>query len=629
MIKKILDPSKNQYVWIVLLIGLIHGLTYIFLIPPWQHYDEPGHFEYAWMIANNTQIPKKGEFDNQIRSEILESMKRNDFFEYQNIESFLENVDQIDPVWIGIPQVGDPPLYYILTSLPIRILKNQTIEFQLYATRFISLILYLLILITAVYFSRELYSPAHPGRLLFPLSLCLIPSFVDHMTALNNDVAAVLINSLILLFGIRLIKYRLNWMDSCTLIFLGSLVYFVKASIWLSLILIIIAFLLSLSNKKQRIALGISLIFFIISIISIFQFEDVAFWYKNSKQTTSTSDETLYGNVFYLSNDKNSRYSSLTQTIPPSNYSSLAGEVVTLGGEVWGEKENQSISLSLRVLSTKKEIEYLYGEKLLISSSPQFTANHIQLPEDFDLMFVELRNTGEGDLYFKNLILVLGEYPTNIEPNYYNSENSNGIWHGRKFKNIIRNGSASRKWISFKPEIVNIMERFDPRLSDAANRIIYSLDVQGTAWFLKASAARIFRSFWAVFGWGNIHLIGANPYRLPLLFTFISAILTLFILIKQRSKCNFRKIFWFCLAIILSVVYAWFTGISMNSIFVNAYFPVARFVYPAIFPVLFFIIHGWVNILNEIKFFSFGLLIYLLILLYLDLLSIITLFRYF
>ncbi len=32
---------------VVLVIGLVPGMSNLVLLPPWQHYDEPIHFEYA------------------------------------------------------------------------------------------------------------------------------------------------------------------------------------------------------------------------------------------------------------------------------------------------------------------------------------------------------------------------------------------------------------------------------------------------------------------------------------------------------------------------------------------------------------------------------------------------------
>ena len=69
------DPHKLSRMrklipWIILLVGLVHGLIYVFFVPWWEHYDEPGHFEYAWLAANQPTWPKVGEFNQDMRLKV-------------------------------------------------------------------------------------------------------------------------------------------------------------------------------------------------------------------------------------------------------------------------------------------------------------------------------------------------------------------------------------------------------------------------------------------------------------------------------------------------------------------------------------------------------------------------------
>ena len=57
---------------VIMLIGAIHGIIYMFLIPPWQHYDEPTHFEYAWLVANWRRIPLPGVFDPEMSRHVAQ-----------------------------------------------------------------------------------------------------------------------------------------------------------------------------------------------------------------------------------------------------------------------------------------------------------------------------------------------------------------------------------------------------------------------------------------------------------------------------------------------------------------------------------------------------------------------------
>src|ERR1043166_5426812 len=70
-----LDQAK-QPVWALLLLALLHGLLYLAIVPPWQHYDEPTHFEYARLIALWNRPPILNEADLTTNREIADSMYR-------------------------------------------------------------------------------------------------------------------------------------------------------------------------------------------------------------------------------------------------------------------------------------------------------------------------------------------------------------------------------------------------------------------------------------------------------------------------------------------------------------------------------------------------------------------------
>ena len=51
------SKRETRVLGVILLLGLVHDLVYILFVPLWQHYDEPAHFEYAWLIANRGSLP--------------------------------------------------------------------------------------------------------------------------------------------------------------------------------------------------------------------------------------------------------------------------------------------------------------------------------------------------------------------------------------------------------------------------------------------------------------------------------------------------------------------------------------------------------------------------------------------
>jgi hypothetical protein len=63
---------KNLPTWFIVFIAALNGLLYLFLVPPWEHNDEPGNFEYAWLLANmgGKRDEWIGKSDQQMRRKL-------------------------------------------------------------------------------------------------------------------------------------------------------------------------------------------------------------------------------------------------------------------------------------------------------------------------------------------------------------------------------------------------------------------------------------------------------------------------------------------------------------------------------------------------------------------------------
>ena len=129
--------KKSQPIGWLLLVGLLHGILFIFLIPPWQHYDEPGNFEYAWLLANQTEMNENQGYNQEMRREVSASMIEHDFYHNENSKPNI--ISSSLPVEIGISQTDDPSLYYRIVSLPLSLFPGIDITQQMYIARFVSL----------------------------------------------------------------------------------------------------------------------------------------------------------------------------------------------------------------------------------------------------------------------------------------------------------------------------------------------------------------------------------------------------------------------------------------------------------------------------------------------------------
>ncbi len=187
--------------WLIPL-ALLHGLLYLAIVPPWQHYDEPSHFEYAWLIANHDPRFVSTEVDNEFRREVADSMYRFRFYEPGQRSDLLA----ANAPTLGANQRIHPILYYAMASIPLHLVSGIGIEQQLYLIRSLSLCFYVLTIVIA-WRVATVVTPDNPlMQLTIPLLLLLTPTFIDIMTAVNNDVLVNFCAAAMLLGCVLLIR---------------------------------------------------------------------------------------------------------------------------------------------------------------------------------------------------------------------------------------------------------------------------------------------------------------------------------------------------------------------------------------------------------------------------------------
>lgn len=588
--------SKNIFL-AILLFGLLHGLLYVFIIPPWQHYDEPTHFEYAWMIANQNRLPQRGEFDNQIRREIQISMVETGFSPWLEIASPDHN--NADPIWIGVSQVGDPPLYYILVSIPLRLFSGATVLTQLYVGRIFSVGLFLLIILVSHFWSEILF---RPGKLrwLVPLLVAGLPGLVDLTSAMSSDSAAILFYSLYLLCGIRLLKQGPRFFNTGVLIFSLLSCFWTKSSVWVAFLNlpILLAFFL-FSQKKRWISWTIIGVGVLTLVVSLFQYDDAAYWFRDTKQPIPSRQAVqiggLKGHAFQLASDPGGYFNALYQSVPQEQIQKLKGQEVTIGVWVWADKPMDVNAPMFALIGREKS--WKGWDRIHLTADPVFYAKTIRLPLEhrrISFVFNPFEDTGStGIVYYYAPILVPGVFSAGSQPEFIDPGKSRLRWDGVEVTNLIRNSSAEKIWPRFRPWVANLAYKVDYRLGDGLAWLIYSLDFQGVSWYAQGTFTQIFQTFWAKFGWGGISLAGSKPYapiKAACILGLLGAVIGFYFRYRSTNK---RIVFWLASSLMFSIAYAWFTGISTGAFVENGVIPVARFIYPSVLVILSILCFGW------------------------------------
>ena len=582
----------------VLLVALLNGLLYLFLVPPWQHYDEPTHFEYAWLIANRRSLPSEGDYDQDFRREVAASMIEHGFFRGMNFAPNL--LAQSEPVWLGVSELSHPPLYYLLVGFVLAPISHADVTFLLYLARFVSLSLYLLTIWLSGRIVAELVPKGHFLRWAVPLSLALLPAYTDLMTAVNNDVGAVAAFSFFLWGAVRTIIRGFSWQRLIWLLVSAVICLWTKGTValavWVAPLVIILSFLRRAKLRWQLLAVAVWLL---LPIALFLDWGDAAFWHRYTSQIRNThearEEAPLGSKALVLEVGSTNQ---LMQPLPAAEVEKLRGKNVTLGAWIWSSEQ---IEIRSPILDDGFRS---ISQRLEVGRTPKFFAITGTVSNEAWRIQVILspapsqKQKTQAVLYYDGLVLVEGEYPLTQEPVFDDLEGKRGTWGGKSFVNLLRNGSAEASWLRFRGLAGQLEEvvRTRMRIPASVNALLsILLDFHWSGWIYLPAARTLLLSFWAYFAWGHVRL------NLPW-YHFLEALSLLGVLGSlvwwvrrwRNLEPSTRACAFFLatavLVVWLSALLRVFPSLPFRP---NPWLPVARYAFPVVIPTMSLLLIGW------------------------------------
>lgn len=176
----------NGYRWAQVLLFVLYvvlGTLYAIYTPPWQAPDEPAHYNYIRVLAEEWRLPaiEEGDYDQEYLARLTS-------------QKFPPELS-IAPLRYEDHQ---PPLYYLL-AVPFYLLFGG----NLIPLRLLSVALGLLLLTVVHRLVRDLF-PDHPFRALAVVALiAFLPQHVAMTAAVNNDTLAELVLATALWLAVR------------------------------------------------------------------------------------------------------------------------------------------------------------------------------------------------------------------------------------------------------------------------------------------------------------------------------------------------------------------------------------------------------------------------------------------
>lgn len=540
-----LDPHTVADRWKVvgvLLIALIQGSIYLAALPPWQHYDEPSHFETAWLLAHtDAATVSAADRDTTFNRETAASMTANDF--YWNLPKPDLLTDQ--PYGLGFPQYENRPLYYRLAGIPLGLFSHLDLVSQLYLARMVSLLFFLLAIGSAAGAMATLLVPGHPLRWAVPLSMALLPPFVDIMTAVNNDAGAFALFTLFLWGSVRMIRRGISPFLGLWVVGAGILSFVMKNTALISLPLIPVAFVLAWWQQQRWPWRWLGLTVVMAGILGMtvsLQRTDARYWYhwdawgtrtiqtQPSRQRTAATSLQAAVNApvgdfaAAVTVDPAAKYYRLLNPLPADAMQAMAGQTVTIGGWFWVDTQlDEPLTVAGPKLLWSESGTQSFDsntDPIAVTSAPTFHAVTVQVPASAGVSYFALfGDPGNAalaspvQLLVDGAVVVLGEYPTDDPPLFNDAQAEGGAWGGQPFENLLRNGSAAQSWPRIRPQVENLIFR----AAERSPTLILNglLDWQRNGRLLTVTIPRhLITGLLGTFAWGHVRLEG--DFLLPL-----------------------------------------------------------------------------------------------------------------
>lgn len=260
---------------------------------------------------------------------------------------------------------------------------------------------------------------------------------------------------------------------------------------------------------------------------------------------------------------------------------------------MWATQSLQGLTPVLEIPDTGQ----LIYKEIALDRVPNFYAFSVVVPKDSTRLGLALEQPNalaNTTIFYNGLVFAEGQYPLGESPEFDNAGGARGVWGGKPFFNLLRNSSAEQAWFQVRPWADELGAKvFGIPLS----LVLGSFgDWQGAGWYYQAAFERLFRSFWAGFGWGGYSVQDPGAYSFVLI--TIAAGIGIAATIWRRGRdlnWSIGLFFLMAMALVWSAALVRGLGDSQSS---SGYVPVARYGYPVIIPTVLFLCAGWSELLR-------------------------------
>jgi hypothetical protein len=202
----------------------------------------------------------------------------------------------------------------------------------------------------------------------------------------------------------------------------------------------------------------------------------------------------------------------------------------------------------------------------------------------------------DAQIYLDGLVVAEGARPLEQPPRFDTLLGESGTWGEEAFVNLLRNGSLEAPGPRIRPEVSKIGSRFLADHMQPSMIITSLLDPAGAGYLYQAVGGRLFRTFWATFGWGNVPLAGSQPYQFLLVLTALGLLGCCLGIVRRWPRLPWEIMGFISLALLLMWGVTATRSVHYLAVQRVLYLPVARYAYPMIIPTVLVLGVGWLEV---------------------------------
>jgi hypothetical protein len=290
----------------------------------------------------------------------------------------------------------------------------------------------------------------------------------------------------------------------------------------------------------------------------------------------------------------------LLNPLPKQYLKSLAGQTVTVAAWMWADRPVTAVEPKiLWFVPAEQRLRGGPNRPVHLTTTPTFVARRLQLPAEPRMLYyafvggVDAEGAGGPTrISLDGAVVVTGEFPDGTAPLFDDESGSAGTWAGRRFTNLLRNGSVEGAWPSLRLWAAQFGARYMPVDVGYRLSVVLNPDRIRRLWAPGADQALLY-GFAGMFAWSNVRLPAEPFLTLARGLVLIAALGCVTWLLRSRATPSVRLT-----VVFVSIAAALVWGIALLmplTIFWEPLIspPTVRYTFPVVIPAVLALLCGW------------------------------------